>query len=83
VVYGLVAMQGQESVAHAFEFLNSVGTVGLAFIVWALLSRRLITRGEFDREVIRCENLEKRLDKALDYGDRAISAGEEIRKKHE
>jgi hypothetical protein len=76
-------MQGQESVTHAFEFLNSVGTVGLAFIVWALLSRRLITRGEFDREVTRCENLERRLDKALDYGDRALGAGEKLLQKHE
>ena len=72
-----------EQAPHIFEFLNSVGTVGLAIIVWGLLSRRLITRGEFDREVQRCERLEQRLDKALDYGDRAIASGERLIQKHD
>lgn len=66
---------------QALQWLNSIGTAGLAFIVWGLLRGHLITRREFDREVVRAERLEQRLDKALDYGDRAVGAGETLVRK--
>lgn len=59
----------------ALQLLDKIGTVGLAFIVWALMTGRLITRREFDREVARADRGEQRLDKALEYGDRAVRAG--------
>lgn len=60
---------------QALQWLDKIGTVGLAFIVWALMAGKLITRREFDREVSRSETAELRLDKALEYGDRAVRAG--------
>lgn len=59
--------------------LDRIGAIGLAFIVLALMKGWLVTKREIDRELHRCDKLEQRLDKALDYGDRALGAGEQIR----
>lgn len=58
------------------EYLNSIGTVGLALIVWALWTRRLITRGEFDLLTQRELDLQQRLDKALNIGGRATETSQ-------
>lgn len=65
------------------QWLNQIGTVGLAFIVYALMKGWLITRREFDRETARADRLELKLDKALDYGSRAIGAGEKLIEKQQ
>lgn len=65
------------------KWLNSIGTAGLAFMVWALMTRRLITRGEHDREVARGDRLEQKLDKALEYGHRAVGASERLIEKQQ
>ena len=67
----------------SFQWLNSIGTVGLAFIVWALMTGRLITRREYDGVITRCERLEQKLDKALDYGHRAVGASERLIEKQQ
>jgi hypothetical protein len=61
--------------------LDKIGTVGLAFIVFSLMRGWLVTKREMDRELARGDKLEARLDKALDYGDRALGAGEVLRDK--
>lgn len=66
----------------SFQWLNSIGTVGLAFIVWALMTGRLITRREYDGMSQRCERLEQKFEKALDYGHRAVGASERLIEKH-
>lgn len=63
------------------QWLDRIGAFGLAFIVYALMAGRLITRREFDSICERLRKTEERLDKALDYGDRALGAGEVIRDK--
>lgn len=75
---------GEWSIAQ----LDKVGTIGLAVLVVGLvrllgliLKGELVTKREMDREISRCERLEQRLDKALDYGDRALGAGEQIRER--
>ena len=60
------------------EYLNSIGTVGLALIVWALWTRRLITRGEFDACSHRELDLQQRLDKALNIGGRATETSQTL-----
>ena len=72
-----MTLEPQEAVT-ALEYLNSVGTVGLAFIVWLLLTGRLVTRREFDRELARCEKLDQRLERALHISVRAIDAGDRL-----
>jgi hypothetical protein len=63
---------------HALEYLNSIGTLGLAFIVWALMTGRLVTRREFERGVAREERLDQRLERALHIGDRAMDASDKL-----
>ena len=74
---------------HVLEYLNSIGTVGLALIVWALWTGRLITRREFDlcakREADfqqlaahRELDLQQRLDKALNIGGRATETSQTL-----
>jgi hypothetical protein len=60
------------------KWLNSVGTVGLALMVWGLMTRRLITRGEFDSAEARAAKWEARFDKAAEYGHRAVQAGQTL-----
>lgn len=68
--------------ASIWQGLNSVGIGGLAFITWALMTGRLITRREYDGMAQRCERLEQKLDKALEYGHRAVDAGKTLLDKH-
>lgn len=63
------------------QMLDRIGTVGLTFIVVSLMRGWLVTKREIDREIARGDKLEERLDKALDYGDRALASGEVIREK--
>lgn len=65
--------------AEILRALDRIGAIGLAFIVLSLMKGWLVTKREMDREIGRCDKLEQRLDKALDYGDRALGAGEQIR----
>lgn len=58
--------------------LDKVGTVGLALIVYALWTGKLITRREFDAMATRLERTEAQRDKALEYGHRAIQAGQTL-----
>lgn len=67
------------SETELLHFLDRIGAVGLAFIVLSLMRGWLVTRRENDHWIQRCDKLEQRLDKALDYGDRALGAGEQIR----
>lgn len=41
-------MVDQNAAVGAVSYLNSIGTAGLAFIVWALMTGRLITKRELD-----------------------------------
>jgi len=61
-----------------FEYLNSIGTVGLAFIVWALTTGLYVTRREHNREIERNERLDQRLERALQNGDRAMNASDKL-----
>lgn len=63
---------------QAFEYLNSIGTLGLAFIVWALMTGRLVTRREFDLLLHRATQLDARLERALHIGDRAMDASDKL-----
>ena len=68
----------QELATNIWAGLNSIGIGGLAFITWALMTGRLITRREYDSLTTRCERLEQKLDKALEYGHRAVDAGKTL-----
>lgn len=66
--------------------LDKVGTLGLAVMVVGLIrfislirNGEFVTKREHDREIARGDRLELRLDKALEYGDRALGAGEVLR----
>jgi hypothetical protein len=63
---------------NVLEYLNSIGTLGLAFIVYALMSGRLITRREHDASVLREQKLDERLERALHIGDRAMDASDKL-----
>lgn len=72
------------------KWLNSIGTAGLGFMVWALMRGHLVTRRENDREIARgdklearCEKLEQKLDKALEYGHRAVGTSERLIEKQQ
>lgn len=65
------------------HWLDSVGSLGLALIVWALMRGHLITRREYDGVITRCERLEQKLDKAIDYGHRAVGASERLIEKQQ
>lgn len=74
-----------QQIQNGFSLLNSIGTMGLAFIVWCLMTGRLVTRREFDacceretKQEARMEKLEQRLDRALHIGDRAMDAGDKL-----
>lgn len=67
-----------EETHQLLSVLDKVGTVGLGFMLWMLLGGRLITRREFDAVVQQRDRLEQRLEKALDYGARAIDAGSKL-----
>lgn len=69
---------GVENVQNVVHYIDRIGTVGLAFIVWALMTGRLITRRENDKLEARCGKLEERLDRALHINDRLIHAGERM-----
>lgn len=72
-----MTVEPQQAV-DVLEYLNSVGTIGLALIVWLLLTGRLVTRREFDRELARCEKLDQRLERALQINERVIGAGDKL-----
>lgn len=58
--------------------LDRIGTAGLAFMLWTVMSGRFVLRRELDREIARGDRLEQRLERALELGDRAVSAGRAI-----
>lgn len=60
------------------QVIDKIGALGLGFMVWALMTGRLVTRREHEREIARGDRLEVRLEKALDYGARGIAAGEQL-----
>ena len=68
----------QQSIAALWSLANSIGVGGLAFVTWALMRGHLITRREYDGVVTRCERLEQKLDKAIEYGHRAVGASERL-----
>lgn len=68
----------QQAANSALEYLNSIGTLGLAFIVWCLMTGRLITRREYDAATIREQKLDARLERALQIGDRAMDASDKL-----
>lgn len=71
-------MADPQQATNVIEYLNSIGTIGLALIVYLLLAGRLVTRREFDACVLREQKLDERLERALHIGDRAIDAGDRI-----
>lgn len=71
-------MGDAQSAQNVLDYLNSIGTVGLAFIVWALMTGRLVTKRENDREILRNEKLDQRLERALHIGDRAMDASDKL-----
>lgn len=64
--------------AGLLEYVDRIGTLGLAFIVTALMRGWLITKREYDREISRGNKLEERLDKTLAYGQRAVEVGRTV-----
>jgi hypothetical protein len=68
----------QQPVLHLLAYLDRVGTVGLAFMVYAFMRGWLITKREHDREIARCDKLDERLERALHIGDRAMDAGDKL-----
>lgn len=67
-----------DNAAGLLEYLDRIGTLGLGFIVGALMRGWLVTGREHNREIARGDKLEARLDKALSYGGRAVEAGRAI-----
>lgn len=74
-------MADQQAVSNVFEYLNSIGTAGLAFIVAALMRGWLVTRREFDACVLREQKLDQRLERALHINDRSLEAGANLAEK--
>jgi hypothetical protein len=71
-------MQDMQGAQSALEYIDRIGTIGLAFIVMSLMRGWLITKREHDRELARSGKLEERLDRALHINERLITAGERI-----
>ena len=63
------------------RWLNGVGVMGLAFVLHQVLSGKLITRREFDAVVAQRDKWESRFDRATEYGNRAVQAGQTIAEK--
>lgn len=63
---------------NVLEYLNSIGTLGLAFIVWALTTGLYVTRRENNREVERGDKLDQRLERALENGQRATNTSDKL-----
>jgi hypothetical protein len=59
-------------------WLDKIGTIGLGFMVWTIMTGRLVIRRELDREIARSDRLEQRLERAMELGDKAVSAGRAI-----
>jgi hypothetical protein len=73
-----MAEPSTQIVPSLLTYLDAVSPIGLAFIVWALMTGRLVTKREHEREVLRCEKLDQRLERALHIGDRAMDASDKL-----
>ena len=63
---------------NLLEYLNSIGTVGLALIVWALWTGQFITRREHAASLAREAKLEAQLEKALSRNDRTLDTNDKL-----
>lgn len=75
--------------AEFLKWLYGVGSMGLAFVLHQVLSGKLITKREYESTLAerdkkysdlaeRLERTEAKLDKALEYGHRAVAAGQTL-----
>jgi hypothetical protein len=64
---------------NVFTYLDKIGTAGLAFMLWMLLSGRLITKREFDAVVSEKNRLSGLVDIVLNINERALVARDKMK----